>query len=169
MLRNPRFMDVTTAHFERIAIALMQIVLMVVLTLAIFEMGTLLYRVISAQFTGAAAGLAPVATVSDLQKAVQRAFASVLLIILGLELIETLRTYFVEHRVRLEVILIVAIIAVGRHIIQLDLEHTPALTLIGIGALVLALTGGYFLIRRSGVLTSSEEAINKASSQERPS
>ena len=169
MLGNPRFMDGTTAHFERIAIVLMQIVLMIVLALAIYEIGVLLFRVMSAQFAGAANALPQVETVPDLQKAVQRAFASVLLIILGLELLETLRTYFVEHRVRLEVILIVAIIAVGRHIIQLDLEHIAGLTLVGIGVLILALTGGYFLIRRSGVLTSPDEVISKASSQEKPS
>jgi uncharacterized membrane protein (DUF373 family) len=168
MLGNPRFMDGATAHFERVAIVLMQIALMIVLALAIYEIGVLLYRVIAAQLVGAA-GAPQVETVSDLQKAVQRAFAGVLLIILGLELLETLRTYFVEHRVRLEVILIVAIIAVGRHIIQLDLEHIPGLTLVGIGVLILALTGGYFLIRKSGVLTRSGEAINKASSQEKPS
>ena len=48
----------------------------------------------------------------------QKSFAGILIIVLGLELLETLHTYFREHHVRLEVILIVAIIAVGRHIIR---------------------------------------------------
>ena len=44
-------------------------------------------------------------------------------------------------------ILIVAVIAVSRHIIQLDFEHADGFVLIGIGALVISLTAGYFLVR----------------------
>ena len=62
---------------------------------------------------------------------------------------ETLKTYFHEHRVRVEVILIVSIIAVGRHIIQVDYEHMSGSQLIGLGGLMLALTGGYFLVTKT--------------------
>jgi uncharacterized membrane protein (DUF373 family) len=47
-----------------------------------------------------------------------------LTVILALELLETLKAYFAEHRVRLEVILIVSIIAVGRHALEIDFDHT---------------------------------------------
>ena len=40
-------------------------------------------------------------------------------------------------------------IAVSRHIIQLDFEHTGGLELIGIGVLVIALAAGYFLVKRN--------------------
>jgi uncharacterized membrane protein (DUF373 family) len=46
------------------------------------------------------------------------------------------------------VILIVAMIALGRHIILLDVEHLDAMQLLGIGALALALTTGYYLVKR---------------------
>jgi len=72
-------------------------------------------------------------------------------VVLGLELLETLRAYFTEHRVRLEVILVVAIIAVGRQVIQIDFEHTPGMVLLGLSGLILALTLGYFLIKKSHV------------------
>jgi hypothetical protein len=71
-------------------------------------------------------------------KSVQTAFSGVLLIILGLELMETLRVYFRSHRVRLETILAVAIIAVGRHVINLDVEHMSGGSLMGVAAVVLA-------------------------------
>jgi uncharacterized membrane protein (DUF373 family) len=80
---------------------------------------------------------------------VQRSFAGVLTVILGLELLETLNTYFVERHVRLEVILIVAIIAVARHILQVDFENTPGTVLLGISAVILALGAGYFLVKKS--------------------
>jgi uncharacterized membrane protein (DUF373 family) len=87
---------------------------------------------------------------------------------LGLELLETLRTYFSEHRVRLEVILIVAIIAAGRHVIQLDFEHIDGLALIGMAAVVLSLTAGYFLIRKSGALLTDDGADTATQPEKTP-
>lgn len=166
--KNPPVMEHVSAHFERITIVLLQIFLIVVLALALYELGALMYRVLGALFTGEAGAVTANQTVPDMQRNVQRAFAGVLLIILGLELLETLRTYFSEHRVRLEVILIVAIIAAGRHIIQLDFEHIDGVALMGIAAVVLSLTAGYFLIRKSGAPTRSDEAeTTTAPTQER--
>jgi len=78
----------------------------------------------------------------------------VLLIVLGLELLETLRVYFAQHRVRLEIILVVAIIAVARHVINLDFHHLSGAEIAGTAALFLALTGGYYLVKRAGAGTT---------------
>lgn len=96
---------------------------------------------------GVRAHLTTLDSVGDVQEAVQRVFAGVLLVLLGLELIETLRFYFVEHRIRIEMILIVAMIAVGRHIVQIDLEHSDGLALLGIATLMIALAASYFLVK----------------------
>ena len=130
------------AKFETIVVIALQVLLMIVIAIAMFELAWLLYVGITERITN-------VHNVPDLQRSVQRAFAGVLLVLLGLEIMETLRSFFTEHRVRVELIMIVALIAAGRHIIQLDFEHTDGFRLIGIGALVLALAGGYFLMRRS--------------------
>ena len=87
-------------------------------------------------------------SVAEVQSAIQRVFAGVLLLLLGLELLETMKTYFSDFHVRTEVILVVAMIAVGRHIVQIDFEHIPAASLGGIGVLMLALSVSYFLVRR---------------------
>lgn len=92
---------------------------------------------------------ARISSIPDLLTAMQTSFAGVLSVVLGLELLETLRTYFVEHRVRLEVILVVAIIAVGRHVIQVDFGHASGSVLLGLSAVILSLTIGYFLVRRA--------------------
>jgi hypothetical protein len=52
-----------------------------------------------------------------------------------------------RHQV-LEVALLV-IIATGRHIVLLDAHHTAPLTYVGLGVLMLGLTGSYFLMKRS--------------------
>jgi uncharacterized membrane protein (DUF373 family) len=118
----------------------LQVMMMLVIALAVFEVGVLLYRGTTALFLG------DIDNIRELQSALQRAFAGVLLVLLGMELLETLKNFFADHHVRLQVILIVAIIAVGRHIMLLDLEHTQAGLLIGVGILILALTLGYFLV-----------------------
>lgn len=130
------------ARFTVIVIGAMQILLMLVIAITVLDLFWLFYTNVSDQ-------LREVESVPDLQFVVQRRFAGVLLVLLGLELLESLKILFTEHSVRLELILIVAIIAVGRHIIQLDFEHTDGLVLIGIGALVIALTAGYFLVKKS--------------------
>lgn len=71
-----------------------------------------------------------------------------LLVLIGLELLETIRSYVKDHRVHVEVIMLVAIIAVARKIILLDSEE-DTVVLFGIGFVILALSGGYYLIKKS--------------------
>jgi uncharacterized membrane protein (DUF373 family) len=88
-------------------------------------------------------------SIPSLLEAMQTSFAGILIVVLGLELLDTLKAYFVEHHIRLEVILVVAIIAVGRHVIQVDFEHTPGTVLIGLSSVILALTLGYYLVKKT--------------------
>ena len=149
MTGSPGFLDGLTSRFERLVILLLQLLLLFVLAIAIAEMFFMVYEAIVHRLTDGS-GPVDIDSVPDLQRALQRAFAGILLIILGLELLDTLRTYFTEHRLRLEIILIIATIAIGRHIIVLDFEHVTGMTMVGIGALTLAITVGYYLVKRAG-------------------
>jgi uncharacterized membrane protein (DUF373 family) len=86
-------------------------------------------------------------SIGELQQAVQSLFAGVLLVVLGLELMDTLRNYFIEHRLRVELLISVALIAVARHVIQLDYEHTAPWLVASIALLVLALAASYVGVR----------------------
>ena len=86
-------------------------------------------------------------SIAELQEAVQNLFAGVLLVVLGLELMDTLRNYFIEHRFRVEFLISVALIAVARHIIQLDYEHTAPSLLGAIALLVFVLAASYVGVR----------------------
>jgi uncharacterized membrane protein (DUF373 family) len=101
--------------------------------------------------------VAQIESAAGLLAAMQQAFAGVLTVVLGLELFETLKAYFTEHHVRLEVILVVAIIAVGRQVIQIDFEHTSGTVLLGLSAVMLALTVGYFLIKKAQAAVAPRE------------
>ena len=74
-------------------------------------------------------------------------FGFFLLILIGIELLETIRAYLVEHVVHVEVVLEVALIAVARKVIILDVKEYSSLTILGIAALILALSVAFFLER----------------------
>ena len=135
-------LETLSEKFEIFAIAVAQILLIFVIGIVVLELAWLLV-------TQSWDRVRDIGSVTDLQRTSQGAFGGVLLILLGLELLESLRTYFTEHKVRLELILVAATIAVGRHVILIDLEHAGGMQLIGVAALVLALTTGCYLTKRS--------------------
>jgi uncharacterized membrane protein (DUF373 family) len=128
--------------FEALIIALLQLLLIVAVTVGTAQLFVLFIERLPGSW-------AAIGNAEDLHNAMQRAFGGVLVVVLGLELIETLKVYFHEHQVRVEVIMIVGLIAVGRHVIQVDFEHVEASKLVGLGALIVSLALGYFLVGRS--------------------
>jgi len=71
-----------------------------------------------------------------------------LMILIGLELMATMRMYLSDHTIPVEMILLVALTAVTRKVVILDTVKTEPLLVFGLGLLFLALSGGYFLIRK---------------------
>jgi len=76
-------------------------------------------------------------------------FGFFMMVLIGLELIETIKVYVVREMVHVEVILLVAIIAIARKIIVLDVKTLPPLTLVGIAAIILALSAGYLAPKKA--------------------
>jgi uncharacterized membrane protein (DUF373 family) len=60
---------------------------------------------------------------------------------------DTLRNYFIEHRLRVELLISVALIAVARHIIQLDFEHSSPGIVAAIALLMFTLAASYVGVR----------------------
>ena len=113
--------------------------------------------------------LGDIQSVGDLLPAMQRVFAGALVVLLGLELAETLRAYFANHEIRVEVILIMAIVAIGRHMIQLDFDHVPASEIFGLSAMMASLTGGYFFVKRAqSPLRTGVSPVNSETSDAEP-
>ena len=137
-----------TRGFEHWVVSAVQVLLMLMIVLGLLDLVYLLFR-------GARSDLLNIQTEDELQRAMQQGFAGILLVLIGLELLETVRAYLKSHRIRLEVVLIVAVIALGRHIVELELENVDGLTLIGIAALIAALVGGYYLTRRLRAATAA--------------
>lgn len=99
-------LDRTGSRFTAIVIGAMQRLLMIVTAVAVLELFWLF-------FTSAANWLRKVDPMRDLQFAVKRSLAGVLMILLGLEILASLEIGFTQHKVRLKLILFVALIAVS--------------------------------------------------------
>lgn len=76
-------------------------------------------------------------------------FGYFLLVLIGIELLETFRIYLAEKVINVQVVLLVAIIAIARKVIILDVTKLPSMTLIGIAAIVVSLSAGYYLVKKS--------------------
>ena len=84
----------------------------------------------------------------DVAEAIE-VFGFFLMVLIGLELLESIKIYMEKQRVHAEVVFLVAIIAVSRKVIILDYSETAPETLWGISSIILALGIGYFLVRRA--------------------
>jgi len=73
-------------------------------------------------------------------------FGMFLLVLIGVELLETVKMYLTQKTVHVEVVFTVAMIAIARKVIILDIKEVPSLTLIGIGVIIVALSTGYYLL-----------------------
>jgi uncharacterized membrane protein (DUF373 family) len=73
-------------------------------------------------------------------------FGLFLLVLIGIELLETMKIYLVQHVIRVRVVFMVALIAIARKVIILDLSKLETLTLVGLGVVIVALSIGYYLI-----------------------
>ncbi len=78
-----------------------------------------------------------------------RIFGFFSIILIGFELIETVEMYFKDNVIHAEVVLLVAVIAISRKVILLDLEKYDPLAIIGLGIIIIALGGCYSLIKLS--------------------
>jgi uncharacterized membrane protein (DUF373 family) len=117
----------------------------ILMAVAIVIAGLILYGLF---VYGVLASIIQVRSLDQLQSDLQHVFAGVLLLVLGLELMKSLESFFVGFRVQVEIIVIVALIAVARHILLIDFEHAQPMTILAVATLLLALAVSYVLVRR---------------------
>jgi uncharacterized membrane protein (DUF373 family) len=76
-------------------------------------------------------------------------FGYFLLVLIGVELLETLKAYLKKDTIHVRVVLEVALIAMARKVIIEEPNTVPSLTLFGIAALILALGIAFYFERQS--------------------
>lgn len=137
--------------FEKIMIQALMIMMALVLALATIDLGWLIIKdVIDAPHL-----LLSVEQLLDI-------FGLFMLVVIGIELLETImKTYLTQGQAHFEVVISVAIIAIARKVIILDLKKVDSISLIGIAAIILALTIGFFLMKKSHVNESADPEESK--------
>lgn len=76
-------------------------------------------------------------------------FGLFFIVIIGIELLETVKMIILESSMNVDVIILVGITAIVRKIILIDLKKTEPLFLIGMGIVIIALAGTYYLVVHS--------------------
>lgn len=92
-------------------------------------------------------------------------FGFFLMVLIGLELFETIRIYLEENTVHVEVVMLVAIVAVSRKVIIIDYKEVEPMMNFSIAALVLALCAGYFLIKKMMLDRNPTAAVDNTDSR----
>jgi len=77
-------------------------------------------------------------------------------ILIAIELIDTFNVYIKEHSIKVQSILLIGLIAIGRKLLVLDLGHADALSNIGLAAIIIALALGYYLVKKPDVKAGNE-------------
>jgi uncharacterized membrane protein (DUF373 family) len=76
-------------------------------------------------------------------------FGLFLMVLIGLELMSSIQMYLKDHAIHAELMFLVALTAVTRKIVIFDATKVDPLAIFGIGFLVLALSAGYYLVKRN--------------------
>jgi uncharacterized membrane protein (DUF373 family) len=77
-------------------------------------------------------------------------FGMFLIVLIAIELMASIYMYMVDKSVHVEMMLLIAITALARKVVVLDLEGKgdPATYMLGLAALLGTLVGGYYLVKR---------------------
>lgn len=112
--------------------------LCVIVVLATVELGVVLVRDIAA----------PPVLFPGIDKLLDL-FSQVLLVVMGIELVETMRVFATEGVARVDVVICVAAIALARRVVVLEPGHVPTSSFFAVAALFVALAIAYRAFVRS--------------------
>lgn len=78
-----------------------------------------------------------------------------LLVLIGVELLDTIKAYFRENTIHVEIVILLAVIAVARKVILMDPSNMNGFEygfeMMSIGVIIVGLTAGYYLIKKAGI------------------
>ena len=124
--------------FEKIIIVVLLGLMMLAVFVSTIELGVILYQEL----------MKPPKYLLDVKEMLE-VFGFFLMVLIGLELLESIKTYLQEHRIPAKVVVLVALVAVSRKIIILDYKEISSDMLYGMSAIILSLSVAYFLVLRA--------------------
>jgi uncharacterized membrane protein (DUF373 family) len=134
-------------QFERYIMFFTLILMMISIVFGTAELVWILYQEI----------ISPPIMMLDIDRLLEF-FGFFMMILIGLELMYSIKTYLKNEVIQVEIVLVVAIIAIARKIIILDTKNLDGFTLMGFGVLIVALAAGYYLMQKA---TQTNKSVNK--------
>ena len=149
-----------TEKFERVINVALLAMLALVVLLATVDLGWIILKDL----------LTPPVFLLDVDELLEL-FGAFLLVMIGLELLDTVKIYITQKTIHVEVVLLVGIIAIARKVVILEPKGMDALTLIGIAAIISSLTVGYYFVKlaaRDGRRLPAQAAAHLSPQMEPP-
>lgn len=138
-------------NFEKIIIRVLVVLMAFVLLLSTVELAWVIIKDI----------ITPPILLLEIDELLE-IFGLFMLVLIGIELLDTIaKTYMAESTDHAQIVMAVAIIAIARKVIILDVKDLSGLALVGIAAIILALSIGYYLIKKKDTATrgSAHESL----------
>jgi uncharacterized membrane protein (DUF373 family) len=130
--------------FEKGVYAVLMALLMVVIVVSVFDLAVLMYKSwgISSKY------VLETSVIITL-------LGAFLLVLICIELLDTIKAYFEENTIHVEIVILLAIIAISRKVILLDPTGMNGIEfgveMMGIGVIVICLAAGYYLLKKAGI------------------
>lgn len=133
------FLHALFHYFERSLAFVLLILIAIVAVISLVELCVVLYRDLVST-DGFLLGLDELFEV----------FGMFLIVLIAVELMASIYMYMIDKSVHVEMMLLIAITALARKVVVLDLEGKgdPAMYMIGLASLIATLIGGYYLVKR---------------------
>ncbi len=128
---------ITFEKFKQLIIFLLMGMMLVVVFVSTAFLAWSVFDKIFLQFNGTA-----------FQSVIIELFGLFFLVLVGIEIFETLQMYTKERVVHVEVVLLVALIVAARKIIMLDYTKTSTDVFFGIAAVVVSIGISYYLLKK---------------------
>lgn len=124
--------------FESIVVLTLMTFMMLAVMFATIEVGVILFQQL----------VKPPFMLLDIAEMME-VFGFILMVIIGMELLESIKAYLDRHEVHVEVVLLVALVAVARKVIIMDYKETSPETMLAVAALAIALSTSFYVVRRA--------------------
>lgn len=124
--------------FEKTTVVILLVLMMLAVAVSTIELAIILYQEL----------MKPPFLLLNIDEMIE-VFSFFLMVLIGLELVESVKAYLEHEKFTAEVVILVALVAVSRKIIILNYEEMSPEKLLGISAIIISLGGGFYLLRKS--------------------
>jgi uncharacterized membrane protein (DUF373 family) len=140
--------------FEKVIYAVLMALLMVLVVVSVIDLALILYK------SWGTTRLYMLET-----SVIITILGAFLLVLICIELLDTIKAYFYENTIHVEIVILLAIIAISRKVILLDPSGMSGIEfgieMMGIGVIVICLAAGYYFLKKAGISTRIDKPEEK--------